>query len=173
MNSDNFDENINLIPNWDYMMESRSDEMQEIYDDVFRKIQFKNAQKLYDCWHEIGNCILAFSGQEFRQSLEVGARNYIDDIIENFQPIIFLIPVKICSASLTESYVLQMENAALIRQNVINIKTDLYGIGMFAKDTEDQVQVIYQMLNEFKEHFKTWVASFVKDDIQDDWGLFV
>jgi hypothetical protein len=39
--------------------------------------------------------------------------------------------------------------------------------------TRDLWQIIRDEIDKFRELFKQWVASFEKDEYEDDWGLFV
>ena len=70
-------------------------------------------------------------------------------------------------------YIIRMENAAIIRKNAQFIKISTNG---FIEDElmEDQYRLIIRSeIDTFRELFKQWVASFEKDDCNDEWGLFV
>ena len=38
---------------------------------------------------------------------------------------------------------------------------------------ESYKKVIEQGMNEFRLLFKDWVATFQKDEFEDEWGLFI
>lgn len=85
----------------------------------------------------------------------------------------FEVGAKIRSSEVGGMYVLRMENAAIIRKNAQSIKS-----GMLIFDDEDGVEddyceVIRDEIDNFRELFKAWVATFEKDRYEDDWGLFV
>jgi len=70
-------------------------------------------------------------------------------------------------------YIIRMENAAIIRKNAQFIKISTNG---FIEDElmEDQYWlVIRNEIDIFRGLFKQWVATFEKDEYEDEWGLFV
>jgi hypothetical protein len=44
---------------------------------------------------------------------------------------------------------------------------------MIGDADEQHKEVIEESLNKFRALFKQWVATFEKDDYEDEWGLFV
>jgi hypothetical protein len=172
MNSEDFESQMNPIPTWASLVGNNEEMMEEMMQDVFVKMQLQQAEKLYNHWLEISTCLFGFNAQHFRQKFDIGTRNFIDDLIENMQPMIYQISEKIYSAAFCDMYILQMENATIIRMNASLIKTDLQSLAMFADAEQAQVNMISDMINAFKIDFKNWVATFRKDDYADDWGLF-
>lgn len=85
----------------------------------------------------------------------------------------FEVAAKIRSSEVGGMYVLRMENAAIIRKNAQSVKS-----GLLILDDDDNVEfnyceIIRDEIDNFRELFKTWVATFEKDRYEDDWGLFV
>jgi hypothetical protein len=70
-------------------------------------------------------------------------------------------------------YIIRMENAAIIRKNAQFIKIST---NAFIQDElmEDQHRLIVrEEIDKFRKLFKQWVSTFQKDDIEDEWGLFI
>ena len=69
-------------------------------------------------------------------------------------------------------YVIRMENAAIIRKNAQFIKVSTNN---FIEDDLMEPEhrcIIRQEIDIFRDLFKQWVASFEKDEYEDEWGLF-
>jgi 5-(carboxyamino)imidazole ribonucleotide mutase len=86
--------------------------------------------------------------------------------------------VKLCSCLDCEMYILYMENAAIIRYNMIQLYNFIGSVKMFSeyKDEiiieKDYLSILADEHKEFKETFIKWTAHFEKDDIEDEWNLF-
>ncbi len=86
--------------------------------------------------------------------------------------------VKLCSCLDCEMHILYMENAAIIRYNMIQLYNFIGSIKMFSeyKDEiiieKDYLTVLADEHKEFKETFIKWTSHFEKDDMTDDWNLF-
>jgi len=71
-----------------------------------------------------------------------------------------------------------MENAAIIRYNMIQLYNFIGSVKMFSeyKDEiiieKDYLSILADEHKEFKETFIKWTAHFEKDDIEDEWNLF-
>ena len=83
-----------------------------------------------------------------------------------------LIAVKIRSSEVTGMYVTRMENASIIRTHAQGIASGLLSLGEDGID-RNHVKVIREEINKFRCLFKAWVNSFVKDEFEDEWGLFM
>ena len=65
-----------------------------------------------------------------------------------------------------------MENAALIRFNCRQMWEQIaFAVLTGAAEDEHKI-IIEEALSRFKELFRSWVATFKKDDCEDEWGLF-
>ncbi len=70
-------------------------------------------------------------------------------------------------------YVLQMENAAIIRTNCRQMMEQVgFAVLMDVADKAHK-EVIEESIKEFQQLFKEWVATFQKDEYEDEWGLFI
>jgi hypothetical protein len=66
-----------------------------------------------------------------------------------------------------------MENAAIIRKNAQYIKICMLGFWAEGVIDETYCEIIRDEIDNFRQLFKQWVATFVKDEYEDEWGLFV
>jgi hypothetical protein len=83
-----------------------------------------------------------------------------------------IIGAKIISGSGVRMYLLQMENAAIIRTSARQLMEQVGFAVLMDFTNENYKKVIEEGMNEFRLLFKTWVATFQKDEVEDDWGLF-
>jgi hypothetical protein len=70
-------------------------------------------------------------------------------------------------------YTIRMENAAIIRKNAQYIHTALLTLMLEDVVEESYITAIREEIDTFRELFKKWVATFEKDEYEDEWGLFV
>lgn len=70
-------------------------------------------------------------------------------------------------------YTIRMENAAIIRKNAQYIHTALLTLMLENAVEESYITAIREEIDTFRELFKKWVATFEKDEFEDEWGLFV
>jgi len=80
---------------------------------------------------------------------------------------------KIRSSEAGGMYVLRMENAAIIRKNAQYIKTSMLGFKAEGVIDETYCKIIRDEIDVFRGLFKEWIATFTKDDYEDEWGLFI
>ncbi len=83
---------------------------------------------------------------------------------------------KIAGAMGSESWLISMQNAAIIRYHAAYLHTSTSGLKMFTSADKDYVQLLRTDMEEFRELFKEWVKSFEKledEDYTDEWGLFI
>ncbi|HYH14181.1 MAG TPA: hypothetical protein VD794_03110, partial [Flavisolibacter sp.] len=69
-------------------------------------------------------------------------------------------------------YMLQMENAAIIRTNCRQLMEQVSFAAMSGIADEAHRDVIEEAMDEFRTLFKQWVATFEPDEFKDEWGLF-
>lgn len=82
------------------------------------------------------------------------------------------VAVKIMSSEAANLYMLRMENATIIRKNAQYIKASL--LTMMSEKVMDEIygSLIRDEIDAFRILFREWVASFQKDEFEDEWGLF-
>ncbi|OFY86899.1 MAG: hypothetical protein A3F72_00640 [Bacteroidetes bacterium RIFCSPLOWO2_12_FULL_35_15] len=83
---------------------------------------------------------------------------------------------KIAGAMGSESWLLSMQNASVIRYHSEYLHTATSGLRIFTNTQKEYVQLLRTEMEEFRELFKDWVKTFNKLDREeyvDEWGLFV
>lgn len=85
---------------------------------------------------------------------------------------------KLCSCLDCEMNILYMENAAIIRDNMIQLNNFINGVKMFSEDGDkviidnNYLEILANEHKEFKETFIKWASHFEKDEFEDEWNLF-
>lgn len=86
---------------------------------------------------------------------------------------ITIINTKIRAAEAADLYSLRMENAVLIKVHAQSILTATSGMEMFDISHEDYRQILRKEIDEFRQVFVEWVATFDRsNNFPDEWGLF-
>jgi hypothetical protein len=83
---------------------------------------------------------------------------------------------KIAGAIGSESWLLCMQNAAIIRYHAEYLHTSTSGLKMYTSAQKDYVQILRSEMEEFRELFASWVKTFAKldkEEYTDEWGLFL
>jgi uncharacterized protein YecA (UPF0149 family) len=86
---------------------------------------------------------------------------------------LFIVAPKIIGAAGIDEYVLKMENASIIRNNCRELMEQVNFTAMVGAGEEEYAAAIEREMDIFRELFKTWVATFRKDEYEDEWGLFI
>lgn len=86
---------------------------------------------------------------------------------------LIIVSAKIQSAAGDTLYIIKMENAALIRFNCRQLWEQI-AFAVLSDWTDKQYKnLIEEQIEEFKRRMRHWIGTFKKDDIEDEWGLFV
>ncbi len=83
---------------------------------------------------------------------------------------------KIAGAYGSNSWLICMQNASIIRYHAEYLLTSTSGLRLFTKAQKDYVQLFRTEMEEFRELFKEWVQTFQKlenEEYVDEWGLFL
>lgn len=85
----------------------------------------------------------------------------------------YKIPAKIRGAMGVEIYSLMMENAVIIKVNIMELKTQLWACEEMHGIEKKYTGVLKNEMAVFKELFIQWIKAFDKtNDLPDDWHLF-
>ena len=88
-----------------------------------------------------------------------------------------IMAAKLGGAIGSSSWLLKMQNAAIIRSHAEWLLTATSGLKHMTKADKDYVKVLRTEMEEFKELFKAWAAEIHKMEKEeydeDDWGLFL
>jgi hypothetical protein len=164
-------DDLNELPSWD------EDEFRDDEDEEGEEWKPNPTRNLCKAMYEQWNQVLIVLKAAFDSLKEPGTANlYSKDYIEDHKAMLladaYEVGVKIRSSE-AGLYIIRMENAAIIRKNAQFIKISTNG---FINDDlmEEQYRlVIRNEIDTFRELFKQWVATFEKDDCEDEWGLFL
>jgi hypothetical protein len=85
----------------------------------------------------------------------------------------YQVGVKIRSSEAGGLYIIRMENAAIIRKNAQFIQSNMLVLMEEGVVEKKYGYTIREEINEFKDLFKQWVATFERYDFEDEWGLFL
>ena len=83
---------------------------------------------------------------------------------------------KLAGAMGSDSWLICMQNASIIRYHAEYLHTSTSGLRMFTKVEKDYVKILRTEMEEFRELFKEWVKTFDKleqEEWTDEWGLFL
>lgn len=152
---------LNPLPEWEDLRQHIDK------DEAWKwKEALQAAEKLYCQWREVFGLVMAFIEtlpEEENESLSTKSM-----ICQNA----YIVAPKIISASGDTLYQVKMENAALIRFNCHQMWEQVGFAVLTNKADVAHEEVIEEALNKFKELFRNWVATFKRDEYEDEWGLF-
>ncbi len=99
--------------------------------------------------------------------------------VEMYGPIMkesaMIIVAKLSSGLTSDSYVLCMQNAAIIRDHAEYLRLSEHNLNMMEGFDEKYVQMFRSEMEKFLLLFKDWAAEIhmMVPDWEDEWGLFV
>lgn len=149
------------LPEWDRNRFQNGDHEGE---DWKMAPQWEAAEKLYEHCREIFKLCRLLSESLTGEWAE-SQRSMIMDNIS-------IVGAKIVGAEASDLYIIRMEKAATIRQNMKELREQLIVLEMMQAENSPYCQLILNEIEQFKEQFKQWISFFKKDDFEDDWGLF-
>jgi hypothetical protein len=159
---------LNFLPEWEDDKYSFDDEGEEWKTAAARTA----AKELYLQWREVFGLVIAFAENLCEDSEETDDETYGDVTKKLIYENAMIVAPKILSVAGCGMYVLQMENAAIIRTNCRQLMEQVgFAVLMGIADAEHK-KVIEEAMHDFRELFKNWVATFQEDEYVDEWGLF-
>lgn len=157
---------MHSLPEWDeHRLLSRRYEG----EDWKERVQLDAAKNLYNKWREV--FVLVESYCETLQD----SHDY-DQAQKNKELIwqnLFIVAPKIIGAAGTDLYVLKMENASIVRNNCRELLEQIQFTALVGASEVDYATAIEEEILVFRQLFKQWVATFQRDEFEDEWGLFV
>ncbi len=163
-------DDLNELPEWD------EDEFQEEEEEGegWKPNPTRDLCKaMYEQWNQVMIVLkAAFDSMQEPGDNRLYPKGYIEDHKAMMLADAYQVAAKIRSSE-AGLYIIRMENAAIIRKNAQFIKISTNG---FIEDDlmEEQYRLIIRSeIDNFRELFKQWVATFKKDDCEDEWGLFL
>jgi hypothetical protein len=161
-------DNLNFLPEWEDDKFSFDDEGEE-----WKTASSRSASKaLYLKWREVFGLVIALAENLVDEPEERGKDTHEEMTQKLIYENAMIVAPKIMSASGCGLYILQMENAAIVRTNCRQLMEQVGFAVMMGFADADHKKVIEEAMAEFRELFKNWVATFQKDEFIDEWGLF-
>lgn len=154
------------LPEWD---DHRM--LQRRYEGEEWKIapQMEAAKNLYNKWREIFLYVESYC-ETLQDSEEYDHTEKNKELIwQN----LFIVAPKIIGAAGIDEYVQKMENASIIRNNCRELMEQVSFTAMVGAGETPYAEAIEMEMDIFRGLFKIWVATFVKDEYEDEWGLFL
>jgi len=166
-------DDLNELPEWDDddMLRDEEDEAGETWKPNPTRDLCK---AMYVQWNQV-MIVLKASFDSLKQPGKgsLYSKEHLDDMVNTLMADAFEAGAKIRSSEAGGLYIIRMENAAIIRKNAQYIKISTNGFVMDDLMEEEHRTIIRDEIDKFRALFKQWVASFKKDECEDDWGLFV
>jgi len=154
---------IYTLPEWEerFIVDSEDDEG----ENWKFKASLAAAKSLYEKWRELYELVMAFTDTLPDEDDPISTRELI------YQNAMMVAP-KILSAAGDTLYIIKMENASIIRTNCMQLMVQVIFSTMMNTAARHHEQVIRDSMDEFKSLFREWTTTFVKDECDDEWGLF-
>lgn len=87
-----------------------------------------------------------------------------------------IIPAKIAGAIGSDSWLICMQNASIIRYHASHLLIQNHSLREFTKTDRDYIKLLRREMEEFQQLFREWVSTFdqmEREDYEDEWGLFI
>lgn len=130
------------------------------------KEELQIAEALYNQWREVFVLVMAFAESLPEEEDEMLSTKSM--IYQNA----YVVAPKIMSACGDTLYQIKMENAVLIRFNCRQMWEQIAFAALTGSADDDHKKVIEDAIGRFKELFRQWIATFRRDEYEDEWGLF-
>ena len=158
---------LNELPDWE-------DDDLELEGESWKPNPTREACKArYLQWNSVMTILKAnFESLKYPIEDQQIYREMIEDHISRVMGDGYEVAAKIKSSEVG-MYILRMENAAIIRKNAQYIKISTNGFMVEEVMEPEHRQIIREEIDKFRELFKIWVATFKKDEFEDEWGLFI
>jgi hypothetical protein len=162
-------ENLTGMPDWE---DQRPGTQEKEEEELWKSdLKHQKAVQLYNQWKSILVLLLGlYDG--LRQSDDLPGKDYLENEKAMTLEEAYLVGAKIRGAEAGNHYVLRMENASMIRKAAQAVYIHVSSLGMLGVTEDHDIDAIKKELDKFRGYFKEWVASFQKDDFEDEWGLY-
>ena len=158
---------LNFLPEWE------GDNFNQEGDE-WKTAETRAAVKaLYLKWREVFGLVLAFTENLCEDAADKESETH-EQLTKRFiYENAMIVAPKIMGTAGCDLYILEMENAAIIRTNCRQMMEQIGFAVLMGNADPIHKKVIEEAMIEFRELFKNWVASFKKDEYEDEWGLFI
>jgi hypothetical protein len=163
-------ENLSGIPDWDE--ERFRTQEAELGAEWKKGHKHQKAAQLYNQWKSVLLLLLGLY-----DSLKDSEESFDKDFFEKEKAMMledaYLVGAKIRGAEGGDLYVLRMENASMIRKAAQAVYIHVSSLSMLGLADDSYIEAVRNEIEKFRRYFKEWVASFEKDEFEDEWGLFI
>lgn len=162
-------DNLSSLPEWD---DERFRKIDEEAGETWQESKGREACKaLYNQWREVMagiNALFSYAreGAGMPEEFLHSQKNMILDEARQ-------VAVKVRSSDAAGFYVLQMENAAMIRKGAQFVSSQILAMADMGFIEAEHARVVRADIDQFRLLFRTWIRTFEKDDYEDEWGFFV
>ncbi len=164
------DDDLNDLPKWDDHECDDDDEDGEGWKPNETKAACK---AMYQQWGTVMILLkAAFDSLHEPTDDDTLNKEMMEDHVAMIMGDAYEVAVKIKSSE-AGLYTIRMENAAIIRKNAQFIKISTNSFMLEGMMEHQHRQVIRDEIDNFRELFKILVATFKKDEFEDEWGLFI
>jgi len=162
---------LNELPEWDDdKFRNEDEEGEEWKPNPTRDL----CKAMYEQWNHVMIVLnAAFDSMRETGEDDLFSKEHIEDQKAMMLGEAYEVGAKIRSSEAGGLYIIRMENAAVIRKNAQFIKVSTNSFVAEDLMEEQHRQIIRDEIDKFRELFKQWVASFEKDEYEDEWGLFI
>jgi hypothetical protein len=147
------------------MSEDERDELNKEYEAKRRAVQnhplMKSGREVFD----LLNTLIDTIEDEDKQSMF----NYLREDAT-------IMLTKIAGALASDSRLISLGNAAIIRQHAYTLLISTHTLGEFTDTDNSYIKLFRTEMESFKEVFKDWmreVHAMDRDGEEDDWGVFI
>lgn len=138
-------------------------------DDEFERLQkrkknlpvYKKAVEIAHTVHALNACLKGIDKEMYAHHLSESS---------------LILSAKIAGAVGSGSWLISMQNAAIVRYHAEWLLTATTGLKDMTKADKDYVKVLRTEMEEFRDLFNEWakeIHKMDKDDFEDEWGLFI
>ncbi len=165
-------DHLNDLPEWN---DDAFDDEDEDGNETWKTNPTRDACKaLYQQWNQVVMMLNgALDSMNIVESEEDFPKEYWMDHKNMLLGDAYETGAKIRSSETGGIYIIRMENASIIRKNAQFIQSAMLSMKAEKILEASYVQAIRDEIDKFKELFKHWVSTFVKDEYEDEWGLFI
>ena len=138
-------------------------------DDEFERLQrskknvpvYKKAVEISHTVHALNACLKGRDKEMYAHHLSESS---------------LLLAAKIAGAVASRSWLISMQNAAIVRYHAEWLLTATTGLKTMTKADKDYIKVLRTEMEEFRDLFNEWIKEIhkmEKDDYDDEWGVFI
>jgi len=160
---------LNFLPEWDDGRFNFDDDGEEWKTAPSRAA----AKAMYLKWREVFGLVIAFAENLSEEPDEDGHESRSQTTSRFIYENAVIVAPKIVGAAGCDLYILKMEDAAIIRTNCRQMMEQVGVAVLMGMADETHKNVIEKSMIEFRKLFCEWVATFQKDEFEDEWGLFI